>query len=434
MLWEQIQEFFKEGSIANYILDGYLIFVLVFFVLWFALRSKHFYALLLPIVLVLLFGFLAKQFSLGISNQVYSYLYFVLPIFFVVVMAPDIHKWLETSGSKDQTVQNVKGTNANKQAIADAVMFLSSRKIGALITIEKHKLLDQYAEKAIIMNAEISKELLINIFSPLTPLHDGAVIIKGNKIRCAGAYYVLSTRDNLDKTVGSRHRAALGIAEVTDSITIVVSEETGKISITYSGIIISISDREKLLEYKGIAPLIEKIEKSLSNGRTIIAIDGGSASGKTTLASLLSRVYDGTVFHMDDFFLPPHLRTPERLNEVGGNVDRDRFENEVLIPLSQEKTVNYRPFDCKTGDFKETTRIEPKKLVIIEGAYSMHPSLRGYYTTSLFLEIDKDTQKDRVLKRNIDTWRVFFEKWIPLEDEYFEKMDIKSKCDFIIKI
>ena len=192
--------------------------------------------------------------------------------------------------------------------------------------------------------------------------------------------------------------------------------------------------REKLLEYKGIAPLIEKIEKSLSNGRTIIAIDGGSASGKTTLASLLSRVYDGTVFHMDDFFLPPHLRTPERLNEVGGNVDRDRFENEVLIPLSQEKTVNYRPFDCKTGDFKETTRIEPKKLVIIEGAYSMHPSLRGYYTTSLFLEIDKDTQKDRVLKRNIDTWRVFFEKWIPLEDEYFEKMDIKSKCDFIIKI
>ena len=253
MLWEQIQEFFKEGSIANYILDGYLIFVLVFLVLWFALRSKHFYALLLPIVLVLLFGFLAKQFSLGISNQVYSYLYFVLPIFFVVVMAPDIHKWLETSGSKDQTVQNVKGTNANKQAIADAVMFLSSRKIGALITIEKHKLLDQYAEKAIIMNAEISKELLINIFSPLTPLHDGAVIIKGNKIRCAGAYYVLSTRDNLDKTVGSRHRAALGIAEVTDSITIVVSEETGKISITYSGIIISISDREKLLEYIDLA-------------------------------------------------------------------------------------------------------------------------------------------------------------------------------------
>ena len=94
---------------------------------------------------------------------------------------------------------------------------------------------------------------IINIFTPYTPLHDGAVIIKGNKIRCAGAYYVLSTREISDKTVGSRHRAALGIAEVTDSVTIVVSEETGKVSITYSGIIISISDRDKLLEYLDLA-------------------------------------------------------------------------------------------------------------------------------------------------------------------------------------
>lgn len=252
-MWEQIVEFFSEGSIANYILDGYLIFVLVFFCLWFLLKSKHFYAILLPTVLILLFSFLANEFNLGISSKVYSYVSLALPIIFVIVMAPDIHAWLETAGSKEQSVKYVKGNNANKQAIADAVMYLSGRKIGALITIEKHKLLDQYAEKAIIMNAEISKELLINIFSPLTPLHDGAVIIKGNKIRCAGAYYVLSTRETLDKTVGSRHRAALGIAEVTDSITIVVSEETGKISITYSGIMLHIADKDKLLEYIDLA-------------------------------------------------------------------------------------------------------------------------------------------------------------------------------------
>lgn len=252
-MWEQIVEFFSGGSIANYILDGYLIFVLVFFCLWFLLKSKHFYAILLPTVLILLFSFLANEFNLGISSKVYSYVSLALPIIFVIIMAPDIHTWLETAGSKEQSVKYVKGNNANKQAIADAVMYLSGRKIGALITIEKHKLLDQYAEKAIIMNAEISKELLINIFSPLTPLHDGAVIIKGNKIRCAGAYYVLSTRETLDKTVGSRHRAALGIAEVTDSITIVVSEETGKISITYSGIMLHIADKDKLLEYIDLA-------------------------------------------------------------------------------------------------------------------------------------------------------------------------------------
>lgn len=253
MWWNEVVEFFSEGSIGNYILDGYLLFIVVFFVLWFALRNKHFYAVLLPTILVILFGFLANKLNLGISKEIYNYVLMALPILYVIVMAPDIHTWLETLSTKDKAVKFVKGSNANKQAIADAVMYLSSRKTGALITIEKHKLLDQYAEKAIVMNAEISKELLINIFSPLTPLHDGAVIIKGNKIRCAGAYYVLSTRETLDKTVGSRHRAALGIAEVTDSITIVVSEETGKISITYSGIIITITDRDKLLEYIDLA-------------------------------------------------------------------------------------------------------------------------------------------------------------------------------------
>ena len=252
-MWDQIIEFFKEGSWPNYILDGYLVFVLIFFILCFVLKSKHFYAILLPTVLVLLFWFISNEFNLGVSKVIYNYLILALPIIYVIVMAPDIHSWLDNAWKKEQGVNHVKGTNANKQAIADAVMYLASRKIGALITIEKHKLLDQYAEKAIIMNAEISKELLINIFSPLTPLHDGAVIIKGNKIRCAGAYYVLSTRETLDKTVGSRHRAALGIAEVTDSITIVVSEETGKISITYSGIIITINDRDKLLEYIDLA-------------------------------------------------------------------------------------------------------------------------------------------------------------------------------------
>lgn len=252
-MWEIIKNFFAEGTLANYILDGYLVFIVVFFVVWFALKNKHIISVIFPLFLVILFCFIANQFDLKISKQIYNYICFTMPILITIVMSQDIHNWLDTSWQKGQTMKYVKGSDDNKQAIADAVMHLSSRKIGALITIEKHKLLDQYAEKAIVLNAEISKELLINIFSPLTPLHDGAVIIKGNKIRCAGAYYVLSTRETLDKTVGSRHRAALGIAEVTDSITIVVSEETGKISITYSSIIITITNRDKLLEYIDLA-------------------------------------------------------------------------------------------------------------------------------------------------------------------------------------
>lgn len=193
--------------------------------------------------------------------------------------------------------------------------------------------------------------------------------------------------------------------------------------------------REKLLnEYCGISPLLEKIEAKLKNGRVILAIDGGSAGGKTTLAALLCELYSATIFHMDDFFLPPNMRTQKRLSEVGGNVDRVRFENEVLIPLRCGKIINYRPFDCKTNDFKKETKHSPKSLVIIEGAYSMHPDLRCYYDISLFLEIDKETQRARILKRNKDTWGTFFEKWIPMEERYFEKMDIKSKCDIIIKV
>ena len=122
-----------------------------------------------------------------------------------------------------------------------------------MIFQKSQELDDGINDKGVSINAPISMEMLQTIFYKGTRLHDGAVIIKGNKIRCAGAYYVLSTRDNLDKTMGSRHRAALGIAEVTDSITIVVSEETGKISITYSGIIITITDRDKLLEYIDLA-------------------------------------------------------------------------------------------------------------------------------------------------------------------------------------
>jgi diadenylate cyclase len=90
---------------------------------------------------------------------------------------------------------------------------------------------------------------LINIFTPNTPLHDGAVIIRGDYILCAGAYFVLSDNQNFDKTMGSRHRAGLGISEITDSLTIICSEETGSVSIAVEGIMLKINDRDKLMEY-----------------------------------------------------------------------------------------------------------------------------------------------------------------------------------------
>ena len=182
-------------------------------------------------------------------------------------------------------------------------------------------------------------------------------------------------------------------------------------------------------------PLFEKIDELLADGKLTLSIDGGSASGKTTLAKILCEKYGATVFHMDDFFLTPPMRTVGRLSEIGGNVDRERFESEVLIPLSKGMEVSYRPFDCKTGGFKALETVMPKKFVIIEGAYSMHPQLSKYYDFSVYLDIDEKKQRDRIMKRNSsELANRFFAEWIPLENIYFEKTDIKKRCDLTIEI
>lgn len=119
--------------------------------------------------------------------------------------------------------------------LSQAVDYLSKRKIGALITIERNISLTNIIDRALILNADVSKELLTSIFIPSTPLHDGAVIIRNNKILCAKAYFPASDRTDLPMNYGTRHRAALGISEQSDAFTIIVSEETGRVSITVDG-------------------------------------------------------------------------------------------------------------------------------------------------------------------------------------------------------
>lgn len=116
-----------------------------------------------------------------------------------------------------------------------SVQYMAKRRIGALIVIEKTTGLQDYIETGIPIYANISSELLINIFIPNTPLHDGAMIIQGDKIAVAASYLPLSDSAKIQKSLGTRHRAAVGISEVSDAFTIVVSEETGAISVTYNG-------------------------------------------------------------------------------------------------------------------------------------------------------------------------------------------------------
>ncbi len=187
--------------------------------------------------------------------------------------------------------------------------------------------------------------------------------------------------------------------------------------------------------YLPFLPLLARLDSLKSETSAILAIEGPCASGKTTLSQLLESLYDCSVFHMDDFFLRPQQRTPERLAEIGGNVDRERFLEEVLIPLSKNKPVTFRRFDCSTLTLSRPVTTAKKPLTVIEGSYSMHPDLSKYYTLSVFLDIPPENQKKRIQKRNFpQSAAQFFSRWIPLEQRYFENTDAKNRCDIVIPI
>ena len=166
--------------------------------------------------------------------------------------------------------------------------------------------------------------------------------------------------------------------------------------------------------------------------RVLVAIEGSCASGKTSLASLLAQRRDCNVFHMDDFFLRPHQRTPERFAQPGGNVDYERFREEVLEPLATGEPFAYRPFDCKTMTLSAPVAVTPKALNIIEGSYSMHPHFGSPYDLTIFLTVDDETRRQRILLRPAHLHRRFFEEWIPMEARYFETFSISAACTLVL--
>lgn len=187
-------------------------------------------------------------------------------------------------------------------------------------------------------------------------------------------------------------------------------------------------------EYIPFLPLFSALDRLSERGGGIVAVEGGSGSGKTSLGKMLEEVYNCTVLHTDDFFLRPEQRTAERYKEAGGNFDRERFLSEVLEPLRKGENIVYRKFDCSTMSPGEEQRIKPKKLVIIEGVYSLHPETEKYYDFSVFLDISKELQRKRILERNGQMSESFFKKWIPLENIYFEKTGIRQRCDMTVRI
>lgn len=166
--------------------------------------------------------------------------------------------------------------------------------------------------------------------------------------------------------------------------------------------------------------------------RILIAIDGSCTSGKSTLAAALTRQCDCNVLHMDDFFLRPEQRTPERLAQTGGNVDYERFRNEVLLPLKAGTAFSYRPYDCGTGLLGEPVAVAPKAVSIVEGTYSQHPSFGDAYDWKLFLTVSPEIREKRIRERPAFLQKRFFEEWIPMEQKYFREFRIAEQADSVL--
>ena len=183
----------------------------------------------------------------------------------IIIFQPELRRALEQIGRGKlfarSSQQEVEERNRLIEAMVKSVSYMAKRRIGALISIERETGLTDYIETGIPIQSEITSELLINVFIPNTPLHDGAVIIQKNRLAAAGCYLPLSESPFISKELGTRHRAALGLSEVTDAITVVVSEETGAVSLTANGDLhrnLSMEDFESRLRKMWFGPEIEQ--------------------------------------------------------------------------------------------------------------------------------------------------------------------------------
>jgi len=212
----------------------YVLYKLIMFI-----RGTKAIQLLQGIFVVILVWLLSILFNLQtiqwITNQAILWGFLVI----IILFQPELRRALEQLGRGGIFSRSARSEEKEMLQIVDDIVssceYMAKRRIGALITIELETGIGEYAETGIQIDGKLSSQLLTNIFTPNTPLHDGAVIIKRNKIVAAACYLPLSESPSISRELGTRHRAALGISEVTDALTIVVSEETGAISCTKNG-------------------------------------------------------------------------------------------------------------------------------------------------------------------------------------------------------
>ncbi len=229
-------------DVLDIIIIAYLIYHIL---LW--MKTSRAWTLLRGVIVILLFLGLAALLRLNTILWISRKLINVFILTIVILFQPELRAALDELGRKN-IIKSLLSNNVNRPGdakISDRTVFelvktateLSKTKTGALIVLEHETPLGEYIKSGISLDAEITEQLLVNIFEKNTPLHDGAVIIRDNRIVAATCYLPLTGRTDVNKELGTRHRAGLGISETTDSMTLIVSEETGGISIAFGGVL-----------------------------------------------------------------------------------------------------------------------------------------------------------------------------------------------------
>lgn len=226
-------------TIFTKVLDVAILWFIFYYILKYIRKNVKLTLIFKGVLIIVLLKLVSVWLDLNTVGVLLEYVIESVPIAIIVLFQPEIRNVLESIG-RSQLLGRHKVLTVDEREkvvyeIMQAVEYMKRNRIGALMVIERDYSLSQYIENANKLYADISSELLISIFFPNNPLHDGAVIIEGDRITCAGSVLPTSMNQSISKRLGTRHRAALGIAEVSDAISVIVSEETGRVSIAMDG-------------------------------------------------------------------------------------------------------------------------------------------------------------------------------------------------------
>lgn len=417
---------------------SFIVMLLDIFVMWFI----FFYALKIVrsnqrtiqifkgIILVIVIDALAKL--LGLKSLEYLADMFINYGFLaiIIIFQPEIRSLLEKIGQSNIFSRMTTLTGNEKENLVDqivtAVMLLSKDQTGALISIEESQSLDAYVATGTKLNSDVTAELLTSIFVTSTPLHDGAVIIQGDKIACASAYFPPTNAD-LPSRFGARHRAAIGFSEVTDAVTIVVSEETGAVSITEGGKIIPIKDRKSLREY------LYKAIVSSNNDKSPKKPNGDEEDTRGILSMLKVKKQSAPQENVREDII--HDEVQKDVKMIHQLADEEAKAAEIKLPHKKKRPApSYPSQERKIVPQQVTTqaKVQPVAKMTPEEVKAARENAYNQY------KVQKETKITPILNeedRQFDTSKLDISKIVgfnhELEKEFkmVEKLDNTSKND-----